>query len=83
MLSGCANGSCSSKFLYLHEGKLFVLGPTANKGCTSVRLDSPGEVEALRYAWLCDECATKFEVVLDSQGSVKLRNRLSDLKLAS
>ncbi len=82
MLSSCANPSCSGKFRYLHEGKLFLLKSFANDEITTTRLDFAGRVNQLHYAWLCDRCAPTFEVVLDSEGKVKVRARYDFTGLA-
>ncbi len=55
MLSKCANPSCSARFRYLGEGRIFSLVPGIETVELRVLLDHPaGEVE--RY-WLCDLCA--------------------------
>ena len=76
MLSNCANPSCSNKFRYLHQGKLFFLKSNRNEEITpSSRLDFAGHVDQLHYAWLCDQCAPTFDVVLDSDDQIKIRAR--------
>jgi len=82
MLSNCANPSCSSKFRYLHQGKLFYLKSNGNDQITSSRLDFAGHVDQLHYAWLCDRCAPTFEVVLDSEEQIKIRARYDFTGLA-
>jgi hypothetical protein len=82
MLSTCANPSCSSKFRYLHQGKLFVLRSNGNADITTARLDFAGHVNQLHYAWLCDRCARTFEVVLDLEDQVKIRARYAFKGLA-
>lgn len=67
MLSKCANPHCSSKFRYLREGKLFLLN--------FKRMDCAGQVAQPHYAWLCDLCTQKFEVVLDAEDGMKIRAR--------
>jgi len=75
MLSSCANPSCSSKFRYLHQGKLFLLRSDHNQNVTSSRVNFAGTVNHIHYAWLCDQCLQKFEVVLDSDNLIKVRAR--------
>lgn len=75
MLARCANPSCSAEFLYLHEGKLFLLKSNCGRGKFSSRLNFSGHVQGLQYAWLCDNCSRRFEVVIDSEDTVKLRSR--------
>lgn len=67
MLSGCADPPCSNQFRYMHQGRLFLLKGTDN--------DSEQHVEHLRYAWLCDKCASKLEVTVDSHERVEVRKR--------
>jgi len=59
MLSNCANPECSSKFRYLHEGKLFFL-PVGDAG-----RDAEQTMEAF---WVCNECCKVYTVsVLDGR----------------
>lgn len=82
MLSSCANPSCSSKFRYLHQGKLFLLQAKRNEQITTSRLDFAGHIDRVHYAWLCDRCSTKLEVVLDSEDQIKIRTRYGFTGLA-
>ena len=75
MLASCANPSCSSKFRYLHQGKLFVFNARKDKPATSARIDFAGQIDSRHYAWLCDQCTAKFDVVLDAQDQIMLRER--------
>ena len=74
MLASCANPSCSSKFRYLHQGKLYVFN-ARDQSASSARIDFAGQIDSRHYAWLCDQCAGKFEVVLDAQDQITLRER--------
>ena len=49
MLAKCANPRCAKPFLYIHEGRLFRLGPAQSNGQGSTQL---GE-----WFWFCDRCA--------------------------
>ena len=75
MLASCANASCTNKFRYLHQGKLFVFDGQKHQSAPSDRLDFAGHIDQRHYAWLCDECTAKFEVILDAQDQLKLRER--------
>ena len=75
MLSSCANSSCSNKFRYLHQGKLFLMKSNDKQQQISTRVNFAGRIDHVSYAWLCDECAHKFEVVLDANESIKVRPR--------
>lgn len=59
MVSKCANPTCSERFLYLHQGKIFRLTPTPEvesvSGCFP-----PSLYERL---WLCDRCCKEMTVV--------------------
>jgi hypothetical protein len=59
MVSKCANPTCSERFLYLHQGKIFQLSPTP-------------EVEEIGWGflpslyerfWLCDKCCKEMTLV--------------------
>jgi hypothetical protein len=75
MLSKCTNPSCSHKFRYLHQGKLFLLKSSNNEDTSSSRLNFAGRVDGIQYAWLCDKCATQYELALDREDKVKIRTR--------
>jgi hypothetical protein len=49
MLSKCSNPTCSTPFLYLHEGRLFLLECDLEH---SASISSGGE-----YFWLCERCS--------------------------
>lgn len=74
MLSKCANPPCSHRFRYLHEGKLFLLH-SSRDGDSSLRVNFAGHIDGIQYAWLCDKCARKFEVVLDEEDNIKIRSQ--------
>lgn len=75
VLSKCANPSCSHKFRYLYQGRLFFLKAERNHNDISSRVNFAGHVKNVEYAWLCDKCSLQFEVVLDSEERLKLRAR--------
>jgi hypothetical protein len=56
MLSKCANPSCSTKFRYLGEGRIFSLLPGSESAEFRMLLDHPAVGQVERY-WLCDVCA--------------------------
>ena len=74
MIAKCANPSCKAEFLYLHEGRVFVLNSDAKKRASSSRANFAGQAKGLQYAWLCDGCASNYEVVLDNEGELKLKS---------
>jgi len=65
MLSKCMNPECLTRFLYLHEGRLFKL-----------ELRAPnrpgGRIYKTEHFWLCDKCACSLTVVF-SQGVATTR----------
>ncbi len=54
MLSKCANSSCSTAFLYLHDGKLFRMD-VADVDLASADIKKPSR--RVEFFWLCNECA--------------------------
>ena len=59
MLSKCANPACASRFLYLHQGRLFHLNPTPE-----VEAVGGDFVRALyERFWLCAECCQRMTLV--------------------
>ncbi len=72
MLSKCANPACSTEFIYLREGKLFVMEYTAKP-----RLTQPGPVLArptsrLEHFWLCGPCSENFTLIYNSELGVQI-----------
>jgi len=59
VVSKCANPECSEKFLYLHQGKIFLLKPPWDlENMSQHEWGLLGE----RF-WLCDECCKKLKLV--------------------
>lgn len=52
MVSQCANPDCGAPFLYLREGKLFVVPRTGTSANHS----------KVEYFWLCGNCAAKLKI---------------------
>lgn len=75
MVAKCANPSCKAEFRYLHEGRVFALTCRDAAYAFSLRANFAGQVQGLQYAWLCDGCAAQYDVVLDTEGDLKLRSR--------
>ena len=63
MLSKCANPSCSTPFVYLREGKIFLRKPTPD----SSNGNGPATTQAsrLEYFWLCGPCSEDLTLVED------------------
>jgi len=62
MVARCANASCSSRFHYLHEGKLFRF-----QFESAQPNNYPRKTE---YFWLCDQCAVKMIVRVENGKAV-------------
>lgn len=62
MLAKCANPSCSTPFVYLRDGKIFLGKPRADSSGSG-----PVATEASRpeYFWLCGPCSEDFTLVDD------------------
>ena len=59
MVSKCANPECSAKFLYLHQGKIFLVTPPLD--LETMSFHEWGLLEE-RF-WLCDDCCQKLKIV--------------------
>ncbi len=72
MLSQCANPSCTNRFRFLHDGKIFVLdcGPST----ASEKADEGWNTASRRVEtfWLCAECAQSWTVKFDGRRAVTL-----------
>ncbi len=86
MISKCANPACSTRFLYLHEGKLFRFDRDAKEDTEpllgfdpSLRKHSRG----VEFFWLCANCAAKMTLVRRHGGGVSPSRLLYLLKAAS
>jgi len=82
MLAKCANPTCSTPFLYLHEGKLFRLEGAA----ISHHLPTPLALkpnQKIEFFWLCSNCATRMVVVFQPGIGVTVRPIVRVHKAAS
>jgi len=63
MLSKCANPSCSTPFIYLREGKIFLTKPLVD----SSQAHGPVGTQAsrLEYFWLCGPCSEDLTLIED------------------
>lgn len=66
VLTKCANPSCSAPFLYLREGKLFVMeqppGPEL--------VDATSPCRRVEHFWLCGACSRLMTLVFDRETGV-------------
>jgi hypothetical protein len=86
MISKCANPACATRFLYLHEGKLYRFEREAQDNLDlmlgfdpTVRKHSTG----VQFYWLCESCAASMTLVLCKGVGVTMRPRHPLLKAAS
>lgn len=70
MLSKCANPECDAKFLYFHEGHLFVTHGRAKQNPTT---GDPAIHP--RFFWLCENCSLHMTVQFDVEGMPIIRSR--------
>jgi len=65
MLSKCANPTCQTVFRYLHEGRLYLVGPKQ-----ALARHKPGcsrKSERDEYAWLCASCSRYLMIQVDEE----------------
>jgi hypothetical protein len=62
MVSQCANPDCGAPFLYLREGKLFVI-PRPGFSARHSRVE---------YFWLCGNCSGKLKIASSRDCGVRL-----------
>lgn len=76
MLSKCANPGCSTLFRYLHEGKLYVIGPREVLTRHKARCSSKsGQIE---YAWLCSSCCLCLTIQIDEEFGTRVIRKLKE-----
>ncbi len=73
MIDKCANPECEVRFLYLREGKLFVIDDRgdANAWRVGPKATSVG-CGRLSYYWLCAMCSKTMSVAVDHQNALQL-----------
>lgn len=70
MLDKCANPSCSTPFIYLREGKVFMM---EHKSHSRVRPGGPLLVKPasqVEHFWLCGPCSAEMTVTYDRDHGV-------------
>ncbi len=73
MLSKCANPTCRALFRYLHEGKLYVIGPKEALDWHKPKCSAKsGQVE---YAWLCSACCLHLTIQTDEEFGIRVVRR--------
>jgi len=71
MLSKCANPKCPTLFRYLHEGKLYVIGPR-----DALAGRSSSKSEQIEYAWLCSSCSHYLTIQVDAEFGTRVVRKL-------
>ncbi|HKF21663.1 MAG TPA: hypothetical protein VKE93_08845 [Candidatus Angelobacter sp.] len=79
MLAKCANPSCSTPFVYLRDGKIFLTQHIADSGSHTLQPAAPG-TSRLEYFWLCGPCSEDFTLVYDSAQGVQLVGKKAKVK---
>jgi hypothetical protein len=72
MLAKCANPKCSASFLYLRQGRLFVLDVADDAVNGGPSRDERLVAHRLRYFWLCDMCHRSMTVVTEKGRGVEV-----------
>jgi len=72
VISRCANPACSTRFRYLHEGRIFQFEVTSIpvRGVDAGDTKSPSR--RTEYFWLCDSCALTMTLVVEPDAAVAL-----------
>ncbi|HLJ90933.1 MAG TPA: hypothetical protein VKZ53_29285 [Candidatus Angelobacter sp.] len=73
MLTKCANPSCSTPFIYLREGKVFMIeypAPTATDEAKGPTLFKPKGIGRVEHFWLCGPCSIQMTLSSDRQRGV-------------
>ncbi len=68
MLSKCANPRCAASFRYLHSGRLFQFETRGRPQTKDERMP----VQSVEFFWLCEECAMRYCLVSNNDGSVRV-----------
>jgi len=66
MIAKCANPTCSARFLYLHQGKLFRFEQEARDDTELLLGLDPGlhkHSKGVEFFWLCADCAATMKLV--------------------
>ncbi len=69
MVAKCLNPKCSTRFRYLHEGRLFCLAHDRRQG---EQKTNGGHAE-MEYVWICHACSLVFEPGRDGGGEIILK----------
>ncbi len=85
MISKCANPACPTRFLYLHEGRLFRVEREAEETEPVLGFDptTPKHARSVEFFWLCGNCAATMTLTYRKGVGVTTRQVRPFLKAAS
>jgi len=74
MLAKCANPSCSTPFVYLREGKVFMMEhvPAQSQPGPGSGGATRKPVARVEHFWLCGDCSSHMTLVYDRQQGVRV-----------
>jgi hypothetical protein len=75
MLSHCANPQCSTPFLRLRQGKLFLVGTGGSSQSAKLRSQAASRLhlqQRVERYWLCDQCSAVWTLVQDRNQGIAL-----------
>jgi hypothetical protein len=81
MLSKCANPSCSTPFIYLREGKIFLTKPMVDS--TTAHGRSGSHATRLEYFWLCGPCSEDLTLLQDPALGTRVVSKKTRIKRAA
>jgi hypothetical protein len=86
MISKCANPSCSIRFLYMHEGKLFRFEREAKEDAEPLLGFDPAVHKrsgGVEFFWLCENCSATMTLSYRKGMGVSTRPLPRKFKVAS
>jgi hypothetical protein len=81
MLSKCANPSCSTPFIYLREGKIFLTKPMVDP--STAQENAATQVARLEYFWLCGPCSEDLTLVEDRALGTRVVSKKARIRRAA
>lgn len=79
MLAKCANHTCATKFLYLHDGAIFSVesGSAVPKLGLLNGFEFAGTFRQFQYFWLCERCCQSMILRVEGERVVAVRRERS------
>jgi len=72
MIEKCVNPACSTRFRYLHEGKLFVLEAGEDAGPVAPSSGGSRRPRRLRLFWMCEPCSRTMTIIIEKGREIRL-----------